>query len=104
VKKLIADIHLHTLVSGHAYGTIREMVNSANKQELQLIGISEHGPGIPGTVNPFYYLNLEVIPKIINGVEVIHGCEINILNGGKLSLDQKYIDYLDYGIAGIHKQ
>ena len=104
MKKLIADIHLHTLVSGHAYGTIREMVNSAKEQELQLIGISEHGPGIPGTVNPFYYLNLEVIPKIINGVEVIHGCEINILNGGKLSLDQKYIDYLDYGIAGIHKQ
>lgn len=25
MKRLIADIHMHTLASGHAYGTIREM-------------------------------------------------------------------------------
>ena len=25
MKKLLADMHMHTLVSGHAYGTIREM-------------------------------------------------------------------------------
>lgn len=24
MKRLIADIHMHTLASGHAYGTIRE--------------------------------------------------------------------------------
>lgn len=95
---------MHTIVSGHAYGTIREMVLSAKKQNLYLIGISEHGPGIPGTVNPFYYSNLEVIPKIIDGIEVIHGCEINVLNGGRLSLEQDYIDYLDYAIVGIHRQ
>lgn len=104
MKKLVADIHMHTIVSGHAYGTIREMVDSAKAQELQLIGISEHGPGIPGTVNPFYYSNLEIIPRIIEGIEVIHGCEINILNGGKLSLNQEYIDFLDYAIIGIHRQ
>ena len=104
MKKIVADIHMHTIVSGHAYGTIREMVLSAKKQNLYLIGISEHGPGIPGTVNPFYYSNLEVIPKIIDGIEVIHGCEINVLNGGRLSLEQDYIDYLDYAIVGIHRQ
>lgn len=104
MKKLVADIHMHTIVSGHAYGTIREMVSSAKKQGLQLIGISEHGPGIPGTVNPFYYGNLEIIPDMIDGIEVIHGCEINVLNGGKLSLEQKYIDYIDYAIVGIHGQ
>ncbi len=103
MKKLVADIHMHTLVSGHAYGTIREMVTAAKEQDLQLIGISEHGPGIPGTVHPFYFLNFEVIPRVINGIEVIHGCEINVLNGGKLSLEQMYIDYLDYGIVGIHR-
>ena len=25
MKRLIADIHMHTLASGHAYGTIREL-------------------------------------------------------------------------------
>ncbi len=104
MKKIVSDIHMHTLVSGHAYGTIREMAAAAKAQGLKLIGISEHAPGIPGTVNPFYYSNLEIIPRIINGVEVLHGCEINVLNGGKLSLEQEYMDYLDYAIIGIHRQ
>lgn len=102
MKKLVADIHMHTLVSGHAYGTIREMASAAKTKDLKLIGISEHGPGIPGTVNEFYYTNLEMIPRFINDIEVIHGCEINVLNNGKLSLEQKYIEFLDYAIAGIH--
>lgn len=88
MKRLIADIHMHTLASGHAYGTIREMAAAAKEQQLQLIGISEHAPGIPGTVDPFYYGNLRVIPRVIDGVEILHGCEINVLNGGRLSLEQ----------------
>ena len=51
----VADIHTHTIASGHAYGTIREMAYAASEQGLHLLGISEHAPGIPGTVNPFYY-------------------------------------------------
>ncbi len=86
MKKLLADMHMHTLVSGHAYGTIREMAAAAAEKELSLIGITEHAPGIPGTVDPFYYLNLEVIPRTIHGVEVLHGSEINVLNDGTLSL------------------
>lgn len=102
MKKLVLDIHTHTLVSGHAYGTIREMARAAHDADLSLLGISEHAPGIPGTVMPFYYTNLNVVPDTLYGVEILHGCEINVLNDGTLSLDQEYIDYLDYGIAGIH--
>ena len=103
MKRLRADMHMHTLASGHAYGTIREMAAAAKEKGLHLIGISEHAPGIPGTVNPFYYSNLEIIPRTIHGIEVLHGCEINVLNGGGLSLKQEYIDFLDYAIAGIHR-
>ncbi len=98
----ILDIHTHTLASGHAYGTIREMAYAASMRNLQLIGFSEHAPGIPGTVDPFYYVNLKVIPSELYGVEIIHGSEINVLNDGTLSLEQKYIDKLDYAIAGMH--
>lgn len=101
-NNLVLDIHTHTLVSGHAYGTIREMAEAAGEKGLELLGISEHAPGIPGTVDPIYYSNLKVIPRQICGVEILHGCEINVLHGGKLSLEQKYIDFLDYAIVGIH--
>jgi putative hydrolase len=103
-RNLLLDIHTHTLVSGHAYGTIREMAFAANEKGIELLGISEHAPGIPGTCDPFYYLNLSVVPRKIYGVEIIHGCEINVLNDGQLSLEQKYIDFLDYAIVGIHRQ
>lgn len=52
--KFVLDIHTHTLVSGHAYGTIREMAQGAQEKGLALLGLSEHAPGIPGTAHPFY--------------------------------------------------
>lgn len=102
MERLIGDMHMHTLASGHAYGTIREMAQAASEAGLVIIGITEHAPGIPGTVDPFYYGNLKVVPKVLYGVEVLHGCEINVLNDGTLSLEEKYIRKLDYCIAGIH--
>lgn len=100
----VADIHTHTLVSGHAYGTIREMAQAAAEKKLELLGFAEHAPGIPGTMEPFYYNNLKVIPRNLYGVDVIHGSEINVLNDGTLSLEQNYVDKLDYAIVGIHKE
>ena len=102
MKPLVADLHMHTLVSGHAYGTIREMAASAAEQKLQLIGITEHGPGVPGTCDPIYYLNLKDAPKSLYGVELLYGCEVNICTGGTLSMDRRHLDALDYAIAGIH--
>lgn len=104
MAQIVADLHTHTLVSGHAYGTIREMAYEASNHGIKLLGISEHAPGIPGTVHPIYYMNLGVIPRTLSGVEIIHGCEINVLNDGTLSLEQRYIDKLDYAIVGIHRQ
>ena len=102
MKPLVADLHMHTLVSGHAYGTIREMAASAAEQKLQLIGITEHGPGVPGTCDPIYYLNLKDAPKALYGVELLYGCEVNICTGGTLSMGRRHLDALDYAIAGIH--
>lgn len=100
--KIAADIHTHTLASGHAYGTIREMAQAAAEQQLAVLGISEHAPGIPGTVEPIYFNNLKAVPGNLYGVQIIHGSEINVLNDGSLSLEQRYIDRLDYAIVGIH--
>ncbi len=100
--RLIGDMHMHTLASGHAYGTIREMAQAAADVGLELIGITEHGPGIPGTVDPFYFGNLKVVPRVLYGVEVLHGCEVNVLNDGTPSLKERYMRRLDYCSVGIH--
>lgn len=100
----VLDIHTHTFVSGHAYGTIREMAKAAEEKKLQLLGITEHAPGIPGTCAPIYFMNLRMATKRVGEVELIYGCEINVLNDGTLSLEQKYIDKLSYSIVGIHRE
>ena len=102
MKPLIADVHMHTLMSGHAFGTIREMAAAAAEKKLQLIGVTEHGPGIPGTCHPIYFLNFEDAPRTLYGVEMLYGSEVNVLPEGGLSLERRYLDRLDYAIAGIH--
>lgn len=100
--QLIADLHTHTIVSGHAYGTIRENAKAAAERKLKILGITEHAPGIPGTCDEFYYCNLPVLPRELYGVKMLYGSEINVLNNGTLSLSEEFIRKLDYGIAGIH--
>lgn len=101
--KVKADLHTHTLVSGHAYSTLQEMAKAASEKELDILGITEHGPSIPGTCNPMYFHNLHVIPREMYGVRLLLGCEINILDtAGTLDLPESEIALLDFGIAGIH--
>ena len=102
MKPIVADLHMHTIVSGHAFGTLREMAQAAAEKKLLLIGTTEHGPGINGTCDAIYFRNFTDAPRMLYGVEQLYGCEVNILAGGKLSLGERELRLLDYGIAGIH--
>lgn len=104
MKDFVLDIHTHSLASGHAYGTIREMAAAAADAGLQMLGLAEHGPAIPGAVHPFYFSNLSVVPRTLYGVEIVHGCEADVLSSGKMDMEDKYLRFLDYAIVGIHSQ
>ena len=47
--KALIDLHTHTLVSGHAYSTIKENVEAARLAGLKYIGLSEHAPDMPSS-------------------------------------------------------
>lgn len=99
----LLDVHTHTLASGHAYGTLTEMAQAAAQRGLKVLGITEHGPAIPGSCDPIYFCNLRVVPRVVNGVRLLLGAEINIMDyQGTLDLEQWIIDRLDLRIAGIH--
>lgn len=102
MKPLIADVHTHSIVSGHAFGTVREMAAAAAERNLQILGVTEHGPGTPGTCDPLYFWNFFDAPRNLSGVEMLYGCEVNVLPGGKLSLEDKFMKHLDYAVVGIH--
>ena len=103
MSKILLDVHSHTVASGHAYSTLQEMVAAAAQKGIEVLGITEHGPSIPGTCQPIYFHNLHCIPRLIDGVRLLMGCEINILNHqGDIDLDDCTMDCLDLRIAGIH--
>lgn len=102
MKPLIADMHTHSILSGHAFGTVRELAFEAAARKLQLLGVTEHGPGIPGTCDPIYFRNFIDAPRNLYGVEMFYGSETNVLNTGEVDLDERHLRRLDYAIAGIH--
>ena len=104
MRQPLLDVHTHTVASGHAYSSLQEMVHAAAEKGLQVLGITEHGPSIPGTCPVIYFKNMYVVPRQMYGVRLLMGCEINILDTqGTLDLDEKYLKMLDIGIAGIHE-
>lgn len=103
MKKTLLDVHTHTVASGHAYSTLQEMAHRAAEIGLETLGITEHGPSIPGTCHPIYFLNQHVVPRQLYGVHLMLGAELNILNtSGDIDLDKRLWPRLDLRIAGIH--
>lgn len=101
--KIEVDTHAHTLVSGHAYNTIREMAKAASEKGLKGLALTEHAPEMPGSTNLFYFQNLKVVPRKMYGVRLLFGAELNILDEkGKVDLPQSVIRSLDLVIASIH--
>ena len=101
--KTLLDVHTHTIASGHAFSTMQEMAQAAAEKGLQLLGITEHAPGIPGTCAPIYFKNLRCVPRQMYGVELMLGVELNILNyQGDIDMEEELLSRLDLRIAGIH--
>ncbi|MDN5351343.1 MAG: putative hydrolase [Clostridiales bacterium] len=101
--KNLLDLHTHTTASGHAYSTLNENVISAKANGLEIIGVSDHAPNMPGGAPVFYFHNLKVIPDVIEGVRLLKGAEVNVLDDdGNMDLDDRAFDRLDYAIASLH--
>ena len=102
--KSLVDVHTHTLMSGHAFNTLMEMVATAQEKGLKIYGITEHGPGIPGTCHPLYFRNTHVVPRQWGDMRLLLGAEMNILDTkGTIDLDDFHCSLLDIRIAGIHQ-
>lgn len=101
--RYLLDVHTHTLASGHAYSTIREMARMASKRGLSLLGITEHSMRMPGTCPEFYFQNLGMLDREMYGVELLFGAELNIIDfNGSVDMSERTLSRLDLGIASMH--
>lgn len=99
----VLDVHTHTLASGHAFNTIKEMAQTAAQKGLELLGITEHAMSMPGTCHEFYFHNLKMLDRQMYGIEILFGAELNIIdyNGG-VDMDERLLKQMDITIASMH--
>lgn len=102
-NKYLADMHTHTIASGHAVNTIEEMVDAAKEKGIQLLGITDHAVMMPGTCDEEYFKNLTDLKKDYDGIEVCLGVELNILDyEGNVDMSEEDLKKMDIVIASIH--
>jgi putative hydrolase len=100
---IVIDSHIHTLASGHAYSTVREIAEEAARKGLQGVAITDHGLRMPGTCSIMHFLSLPSLPKEVFGVRIFPGVELNILNpAGEVDLEERALKRLTTVMAGIH--
>lgn len=101
--KIYMDLHTHTMESGHGYSTLRENIEAAKETGLTYLGLSEHGPSMPGGPHKFFFANYKVIPRQYGELHLLCGIEANIVNyEGKLDIPDGLQKKMDYIIASMH--
>jgi putative hydrolase len=101
--KIIADMHTHTLASGHAYSTLNELALEAARKGLLAIAMTDHGPSLPGGPHPFHFGALRFIPRYLHGVRIFTGIEANILDArGTIDLPTNH-SHIEFIMAGFHE-
>jgi len=98
-----ADLHTHTIASGHAYGTVMENAQHAAAMGLSVIAMTDHGPAFSDSPGLYFFQNMRVIPKRLFGVRVLKSVEANIIDiDGKIDVPENVAAQMELIIAGFH--
>jgi putative hydrolase len=102
--RLLADLHTHTMASGHGYSTVTEVATAARDRGLELIAVCDHGPSVPQGAHPWYFWNFKVVPSVLGGVRILKGCEANVspTSDNGIDLPDEILAMLDFVAVGFH--
>lgn len=101
--KVAVDTHTHTISSGHAYNTIREMAYMASQMGLEALAITDHGPEMHGGPHKYHFHNMKILPREYYGIPVLFGVELNIMDEkGTVDLPDWLLKQIDLTVASIH--
>ena len=109
IKDIKGDLHIHSTASdGRA--SLEEIVKKAKSLGYKYVAVSDHSKNVAianGMDEKRLLKNVEKIRKLdkkIKGIKVLAGVEVDILDKGKLDLDDSALKELDIVIAAIHSR
>ncbi|MDD2414249.1 MAG: phosphatase [Eubacteriaceae bacterium] len=104
MRPYVLDGHTHTIASGHAYHTLLELAQAANKRGMKAICLTEHGPELPGAPVPVYFSNYRILPPVIENVRIYKGIEANIMDcTGTLDIPKRALPRMEVISASLHE-
>jgi putative hydrolase len=96
------DLHIHTLHSGHAYGSFYDVVNEARRKKMKMIAITDHGPSAIGSATFLHFGMGPRAPKY-KDLKILWGCEANVTDAdGNIDLSPQLQQRLDILLVGLH--
>ena len=106
-KDLKGDLQVHSNWTDGS-NSIREMAEEAKKLGLEYIVISDHSQslamtgGLDEKMLSKQAKEIDALNKELEGLEVLHGVELNIMADGSLDISNKALRQLDFVGAAIH--
>jgi Histidinol phosphatase and related hydrolases of the PHP family len=103
LKQIMVDTHTHTVLSGHAWSTLRENAAAAAKRGMAGLCLTEHGHAMPGT-GPFFLTTAQkMLPPEVERMRIYYGVEANIMDlKGGLDIEDRMLFASEWNIASMH--
>lgn len=103
---IIADTHVHTIMSGHAHSTLLENLSFAKAKGHKFLFITDHSGELgmcPDRVAYFLCLN-STLPDIYDGLKIVKGCETSIINyNAEIDFPDDLAKNSEWTIASLHE-
>ncbi|MGX9460532.1 PHP domain-containing protein [Shewanella sp. A14] len=89
---------------GYTYSTVHDYFSVAKAKGIKLFAITDHGPDMADAPHFWHFVNMRVLPRVVDGVGMLRGIEANIKNEqGEIDFFGDYLTQLDIVLAGFHE-
>ena len=104
---LVGDLHCHTRWSDGS-NSIEEMAAAAREHGRGYLAISDHSVsltvarGLDESRVAGQSAAVKEVDRVVDGIEILHGTEVDILTDGSLDYSDKLLSTLDWVSAAVH--
>ncbi len=106
LERIEVDTHTHTVLSGHAWSTLRENAAAGRANGLLGLCLTEHGHGLGAGIPPYLTVTaVRMLPPGLEGLRMFYGVEANIMDrDGTLDIAPSMLRMSAWNIASMHSE